>query len=178
VRRAAVLLLAPIALAACGGGSGPAKPPVRLTLASPSDGVRVLDGSVSVSGTVSPRTASVTVNGQRVAVSGGSFNTQVQLSPGTNVVDVLAGSTQSQAAMTAVRVYRQVMVAVPDVTGQSPSDATKQLSAKGLKPKVENSDSSFDFFIPRSRRVCATDPQAGTQVAPGATVQVLTAKIC
>ena len=51
---------------------------------------------------MSPRTASVLVAGRRVKVDGGTFSTQVDLTAGTNVVDVLAGSTHSPAAMAAV----------------------------------------------------------------------------
>ena len=178
VRLAVLCLLAPLALVGCGGGSSPKRPPVRLTLAAPSDGARLVQDSVSVSGTVSPGTASVTVEGRRVPVSGGSFDTEVKLAPGQNVVDVLAGAKGSAAAMTAVRVYRQLMVVVPDVVGQKPSDAVDQLTAKGLKPHTENSDGSFDFFIPGSRTVCSTDPEAGSKVAPGASVRVVTGKLC
>jgi beta-lactam-binding protein with PASTA domain len=80
--------------------------------------------------------------------------------------------------MTAVRVYRQVTVAVPDVLGASPSDAAAQLTSRGLRPQTKSSGSGFDFLIPLSVQVCATDPAPETQVAPGATVQLLTGKVC
>jgi beta-lactam-binding protein with PASTA domain len=80
--------------------------------------------------------------------------------------------------MTAIRIYREVMVQVPDVVGQKPSDAVDQLKAKGLEPQTENSDGGFGFFIPGSQTVCATDPDAGSKVEPGATVKVLTGKLC
>jgi Glucodextranase, domain B/PASTA domain len=178
--RLAVLacLLAPLALVGCGGGSAPKRPPVRLTLAAPGDGSRLTQDAVNVSGTVSPATATVTVEGKRVSVSGGSFETQVPLDPGQNVVDVIAGAEDSAAAMTAVRVFREIMVEVPDLVGQKPSDASDALTAKGLKPKVENSDGGFDFLLPGSRSVCATDPDAGAKLAPGSTVTVITGKTC
>jgi beta-lactam-binding protein with PASTA domain len=178
VRFAVVCLLAPLALVGCGGGSTPKGPPVRLTIAAPGDGSRLLQDSVHVTGTVSPASAGVTVAGKRVPVSGGSFDTDVKLVPGQNVVDVLAGADGSAAAMTAVRVYRELMVQVPDVVGQKPSAAADQLTAKGLKPQTENSDGGFDFFIPGSRTVCATDPDAGSKVAPGSTVKLITGKLC
>ena len=53
-----------------------------------------------------------------------------------------------------------------------------QLTQHGLKPTTENSGGGFDFLIPRSRRVCSTDPEAGKQVAPGSTVKVFTGKFC
>src|SRR5262249_52300370 len=101
-----------------------------------------------------------------------------QLDPGQNVVDVMAGAEDSAAAMTAVRVYREIMVEVPDLVGQKPSDAEDALTAKGLKAKVENDDSGFDFFLPSSRSVCGTDPDAGSKVAPGSTVTVIASKSC
>jgi hypothetical protein len=163
---------------ACGGGSAPKQPPVRLTLAAPSDGARLLQDSVNISGTVSPGTATVSVEGRRVTVSGGAFDTQVQLHPGQNVVDVMAGAEDSAAAMTAVRVYRELMVEVPDLVGQKPSDAEDALTAKGLKVKQQNSDGGFDFLLPGSQQVCSTDPDAGSKVEPGSTVTVVTGKFC
>jgi hypothetical protein len=174
----ACLLAAPLALAGCGGGSTPTGPQIRLTLAAPADGSRLLQDNVHVSGTVSPATAAVTVAGKRVNVSGGEFDTQVPLQPGQNVVDVLAGNEGSAAAMTAVRVYRELMVEVPDLVGQSASDASDALTAKGLEPKAENDDGGFDFLLPGSRHVCSTDPEAGSKVEPGATVTIVTSKSC
>ena len=113
-----------------------------------------------------------------VGCGGGSFDTEVALRPGQNVVDVLAGGRGSAAAMTAVRVYRELMVQVPDVVGQKPSDAADQLTAKGLEPRTEDSGGDFDFFIPGSRTVCATDPEAGSKVAPGSAVKLITGKLC
>ena len=177
VRLALLFLLLPLALAAC-GSSGPARAPVRLTIGSPSDGARLIADKATVSGTVSPRGATVLVGGKQVAVAGGSFSASVPLEPGTNVVDVVAASPHSKAAMTAVRIYRQVAVSVPDVVGQSPSDASAALTAKGLKPKLHESDSGFDFFIPRSQQVCSTTPSAGEQVPPGTSVDVESSKLC
>jgi hypothetical protein len=151
---------------------------VRLTVAAPGDGTRLLQDSVSVRGTVSPRTATVTVAGRRVAVSGGAFDTQVKLVPGQNVVDVLAGARDSAAAMTAVRIYRELMVEVPDLVGLKPSNASDQLTSRGLKAEVDSSGGGFDFLIPGSRKVCATDPAAGSRLTPGATVRLLTGKLC
>jgi hypothetical protein len=178
LRLVVVCVLAPLAIVGCGGGSTPKRPPVRLTLAAPSDGARLLQDTVHVSGTVWPAAASVSVAGRRVPVSGGSFDTDVQLLPGQNVVDVLAGAKDSAAAMTAVRVYREIMVEVPDLVGQKPSEASSALTAKGLKPDVQNGDSGFDFLLPGSRQVCATDPDAGSKVAPGSTVKLFTGKLC
>ena len=151
---------------------------MRLTIGSPSDGARLIADKATVSGTVSPRGATVLVGGKEVGVARGSFSASVPLEPGTNVVDVVAASPHSKAAMTAVRVYRQVAVSVPDVVGQSPDDASAALTAKGLKPKVHQSDSGLDFFIPRSEQVCSTTPSAGEQVPPGSSVDVEASKLC
>ena len=171
-------LLAPLVLIGCGGGSTPKQPPVRLSLAAPSDGARLLQDTVHISGTVSPAGSTVTVEGRRVTVSGGEFDTEVPLDPGQNVVDVMAGAEGSAAAMTAVRVYREMLLEVPDLVGQKPSDASDALTAKGLKPKVESSDSGFDFLLPGSQQVCATNPDAGSKVQPGSTVTLVTGKFC
>src|SRR3989442_995979 len=72
MRRLALVMAAagPLALGACGGaGSTASKPPVRLTVDAPADGAVVRQGSVEVSGRVSPAGAAVTVRGQSAAVA-------------------------------------------------------------------------------------------------------------
>jgi Glucodextranase, domain B/PASTA domain len=166
------------ALAGCGHGTDPRRPPVRLTIDSPADGARLSTGSVDVTGTVSPRDAVVRVRGVRTSSGGGTFNARVRLVPGANVIDVLAGAARARPAMSAVRVYRQVMVAVPDVAGERPSDASASLTSRGLTPQVVSSGGPFEFLVPAERRVCKTDPPAGKRVAPGTKVRLLTAKLC
>ena len=174
-----LLALAPIGLlAGCGAAAAPPRAPARITIASPSDGTRLSQDTVTLSGTVSPGVAAVLVGGRRVPVVRGAFNARVTLVPGANVVDVLAGSDRAPAAMTAVRVYRQVTVAVPDVVGASPTDAEAQLTSRGLKSATRSAGSGFDFLLPLSVQVCATNPAPATQVQPGSTVQLLTGKVC
>jgi hypothetical protein len=175
----ALLALVPIGLlAGCGAAAAPPRAPVRITIASPSDGTRLTQSTVTLSGTVSPSVPAVLVGGRRVAVVSGAFNAEVALAPGANVVDVLAGSARAAAAMTAVRVYRQVTIAVPDVVGASPSEASAQLTASGLKSQTSSAGSGFDFLLPLSVQVCATHPSPGTQVQPGSTIELLTGKVC
>jgi Glucodextranase, domain B/PASTA domain len=167
-----------LALAGCGNEDQPAAP-VRLSVDAPADMALSHEDSVEVRGVVSPTTARVTVDGDKVAVRGGRFSHQVKLEPGTNLIDVVAGGPDgARPAMVAVRVRRQVTVAVPDLIGFTPSDAEDALAAKGLKADVQESGGLFDFLLPEDARVCETDPRAGTQVDPGTTVTVLAAKAC
>jgi hypothetical protein len=172
-----------LAVAACSAviGCGAAEKPlpsVHLRISAPSDGARVTDGSITLTGSVSPTVPSVVVLGRSVPVTGGAFTTRVALRPGTNIVDVLAGGARDQDAMAAVRVYRQVFVPVPGVVGDSPSSATGALKAAGLIARVQDDSSFFDFLLPNGPAVCSTSPAAGHRVVPGSVVTVTVSKSC
>lgn len=177
-KRLSVVALLTLALAGCGNEDPPA-PPVRLSVEAPGDMALSREESVEVRGVVSPATARVTVDGDAVDVNGGRFAQRVQLQPGVNLIDVVAGAPDgARPAMVAVRVRRQVTVAVPDLAGVTPSDAKDALASKGLEADVQESGGLFDFLLPEDARVCETDPAAGTEVDPGTTVKVFAAKSC
>jgi uncharacterized Zn-binding protein involved in type VI secretion len=176
-RIVATIALGLVMLAGCGSTVKPA-PPVRLTINSPSDGARTLAGDVSVSGTVSPASATVLIAGNPVAVTGGSFTTTVPVRPGFNVLDVLASSPQATDAMNAVRVYRQILITIPDLGGESPSQASAQLTALGLVPSVQEGGGFLEPLLPGSPQVCQTDPSAGRTLTPGSPVRLQVAKLC
>jgi Glucodextranase, domain B/PASTA domain len=169
--------LAALALAGCGGASQPVAH-VQLHMQAPADGTRILARSIAVSGSVSPAGASVLVLGRSVAVTGGSFRAQVPLKPGDNLVDVLAGAPHAQDAMSFVRVFRELPVTIPDVGGESPSTAERQLESLGLVASVSDHEGGLDFLLPIPRQVCVTSPAAGQDVAPGSSVQVTVSKLC
>lgn len=136
-------------------------------------------GTVEVHGTVSPPTARVLIEGKDVAVSSGRFTARVELLPGTNLIDVEAGAPGgARPAMVALRVRRQVQVAVPDLTGNAPSDAKDALAGLGLTPDIKKAGGLLELLLPEDARVCGTDPQAGTNVNPGTKVTVFVAKAC
>lgn len=162
----------------CGSAAQPAAPPVRLSVDSPADGTTTLGSQVVVSGTVAPGAATVLVAGQQVAVSGGSFSARVPVRPGANVIDVLAGAPRAPAAMSAVRVYRLLPVAVPAVEGQSSSTAVTTLTRLGLRPRVHDVGGFLQSLLPMSEQVCSTDPPAGQLLAPGSAVQLQVAVFC
>jgi Glucodextranase, domain B/PASTA domain len=172
--------LLPVVLSACGGThpSTAPVPPVRLSLTAPEDQVTTLSPEVEVSGTVSPARATVLVAGQRAAVQGGGFVVRVPIRAGANVIDVMAGAPHAAGAATAVRVYRQLPVAVPDLSGQSPNAATAQLARLGLRVKVVDVGGFFQSLIPSSKQVCRTLPGAKRELAPGTQVVVQVAKLC
>jgi hypothetical protein len=179
-KRLSAVALAAVAVlpAGCGQAKKPA-PPVRLTLDAPSDMALLHASSVEVHGLVAPADATVSVEGKDVAVSGGRFTTRVPLLPGTNLIDVVAGAKGgARPAMLAVRVRRQVTVAVPDLTGYTPHDAKDALAGLGLTADVQEAGGLLEFLLPEDARVCKTDPPAGTQVPPASTVTVFAAKSC
>jgi Glucodextranase, domain B/PASTA domain len=150
-----------------------------VSLVLPADGTTTLAPTVLVRGTVvSPSLATVLVAGRRARVSGATFSAQVPIAPGSNVIDVLAGARGANAAMSAVRVYRELPVNVPDVTGQSISAATEQLRRLGLSAKVYDETNFFQRLLPISTQVCTMDPPAATAVAPGSAVALEVAKVC
>jgi PASTA domain/Glucodextranase, domain B len=176
---AAAAAAAALGAAACGADDPePPAPPVRLGVQSPSDGAVVRDAEIEVRGRVRPFAAEVTVRGERAAVSGGEFSATVRLSEGANVIDVLASAPNRSPALTAVRVTRQVTVAVPDVGGDTPDEAVAALRAAGLVPTVRDGGGAFDDLFPGSPQVCEQTPPAGSEVTRGSTVTVVTAKIC
>jgi PASTA domain-containing protein/glucodextranase-like protein len=172
---------AALALLASGCGSKPApraQAPVKLYVDAPSDGATVEDDKVEVRGRVWPSTAKVLVGGEEVDSHSGEFSATVDLSPGANVVDVVAGADQRPAAMAAVRVTRIVPIRIPDVSGESPDSAVKKLEALGLKTETHQQGGLFDNLLPGDETVCITDPLPGASVRPGTTVTITYAKIC
>ena len=181
MRRLGLLLAAacPLALAACGGSSSTAtKTPVRLTVDAPGDGAVVRDSSVEISGRVSPPGASVTVLGRSATIAGGSFSASVPLQAGDNVIDVMASAPSARPAMTAVRILREITIRVPDVKGDSPTDARSRLEQAGLRADVHQSGGLLDDLLPTGRSVCDMSPAPGTRVGRGSTVRLRTSKVC
>jgi hypothetical protein len=178
LRRLSVSALAALALAGCGQEKKPA-PPVRLTVDAPADMALLRQDSVEVHGVVSPATTRVAVEGKNVGVAAGRFSARVPLLPGTNLIDVVAGAAGgARPAMVAVRVRRQVTVAVPDLSGFTPTDAQDTLAGLGLEADVKRAGGLIEFLLPEDARVCETDPPPGTEVDPGSTVKVYAAKTC
>jgi hypothetical protein len=186
VRRTVSTLVFIVATAVAGGelsGCAQDKPaprpaPVRLTVLAPVDGAVVRGTDVEVSGRVRPAGADVTVLGRPVAVRGGAFSERVALDAGGNVIDVVASSPRARPAMVAVRIVRQLTVAVPELVGDSEGDARTALTDAGLVADVRNVGGLFDQLLPVEARVCTTAPAAGAVVDRGATVQVDIARSC
>jgi hypothetical protein len=173
----AVATVLAVALASCGAASHP-EPQIHLQLSAPADGAVVTSSSVMVSGSVTPVSARVLVLGRAVQVAHGGFSARVQLQPGPNLLDVLAGAERAKAVMTALRVYRQILVTIPNVSNDSPENAAKALAALGLHVSVKDTDPFYAFLIPVGQSVCGTSPPTGSRVLPGATVTLSVSKTC
>ena len=170
-----------LAVVTAGCGSDTAEPPppkVQLSVSSPRDTSVVTADAVELSGRVRPPEAEVEVLGRPAEVSAGRFSARVALEVGTTVVDVIATAPDRSPALTAIRVTRQALVEVPDVTGDSPEDARRQLVAAGLAVTIKDFVGPLEGLLPVDTTVCGTDPAAGTEVTRGTTVQVSVAKLC
>lgn len=166
-------------LCACGRTARPPAPPVKLTLSAPADGSRIESSTATVSGVVTPRTARVLILGQTVTPDGGGdFSATVALVPGTNLIDVIASTPHARPAMTALRVIRYVLIKVPDVTGESPSNAAAAIRGAGLKPQLNGDSNPFSFLLPLPQQVCSQSPSGGAQVDPNHTVILQVGKVC
>ena len=167
-------------LGGCAGSDAPPPPlaPVRLQITAPADGTLVRGGTVDVQGRVSPATADVTVLGRPALVQQGSFTVVVPLAPGVNIIDVAASARRRRSAFAALRVTRDVLVTVPDLTGIVEDDIDARLGPLGLKASVEDGGSILDVLRPGPRAVCEQEPAPGARVRRGRTVRVIVAKSC
>lgn len=173
-----VLLLALTLTVGCGKRERtPALAPVRLALTAPEDMAELDARTVTVTGTVTPASARVLVDGREASVRGGAFTAEVPLEGGANVIDVQASAPRHPAAFTAVRVTRLVPVAVPDLEGEAPADAADALEALGLQAEVRKIN-PIDFVLPGTPGVCGTDPGTGEKVRVGTVVTLLVQKSC
>ena len=172
---------AAVAVVACGGDDGPPPAPtehVQLEITAPSDGSTLRRGTAEVRGTVSPRSSSVMVLGRPALVTDGEFTVVVPLEPGANVVDVMATAPRRLPALTAVRVIRDILVTVPDLTGLLEDELEARLEPLGLRADVERGGGLFDVLRPGEPRACEQEPEAGTRVRRGREVVVVVAKRC
>ena len=179
--RSGALIGAVLVLAGCGEADRTApkpKPPVKLQVSSPSDTALVLGSTVQVTGSVSPSTAQVQVQGRRAQVSGGRFSSEVPLEPGPNVIDVAATARNRSAALTAFRVTREQRVTVPDLVGAGVDDAERRIERRGLSLERKRGGGFLDPLVPKGLGVCEQEPAAGSEVRRGTTVRVVVARAC
>jgi hypothetical protein len=179
VRRLPILLAAGLVLSACGATPRAATGPrVHVKIATPNNGGTTFDDHVAITGTVTPADAAVRVMGEDADVTGdGTFEADVQLAPGGNVIDVTATAPGHRPATDAVRFNRDTRILVPNVVDASPEDAVRTLESAELKAAVRESGSWLDRLL-GDPHVCATDPPAGRRVYKGSTVTVETARDC
>ena len=168
VARPATLIAAALAAAlaaGCGAADDPPpkpKPPVKLRVSSPSDTALVLGSTVQVSGSVSPSTARVQVQGRSAQVSGGRFRSEVSLEPGPNVIDVAATARNRSAG--ADRVPRHARAA-RDRPGPRRRRASTTPSARSRAAasslERERGGGFLDPLVPKGLGVCEQEPRRG-----------------
>ena len=182
MRLPALLILACLSVAGCGGDEGEraqrALVPVELDVTAPDDMAVVQSETVEVRGSVEPAGASVRVLGEAADVSAGTFRAEVPLEPGANVIDVMASARGRAAAMTAFRVTRELPVEVPDLDGLEVTEVEERLGEVGLVPDITERGGLLDDLLPGEPAVCEQDPEPGTEVRRGTTVRVQVARSC
>jgi beta-lactam-binding protein with PASTA domain len=94
------------------------------------------------------------------------------------VIDVSATMPGRSSAFAALRVTYDPRVTIPDLTGVVDDEAADQIDKLGLEPQLEAVGGLFDELRTGPRRVCETDPPAGSTVDPGSPVTLKTAKRC
>jgi hypothetical protein len=166
--------------AGCGEDAEPPRrePAVQLTLTAPTDGSKQPSDTVEVRGSVKPARAAVQVLGRDVAVDGGEFQTEVELEPGSNLIDVAASANGRRPDFAALRVVFEERVALPDVVGRDADTAQEELEGLGLDVRKEDAGGFLDPILPGDPKVCEMQPGAGTQVLPGTEVTVRVARDC
>jgi PASTA domain/Glucodextranase, domain B len=178
-----VSCLAVVLVAEGCGGEEPRNAPrlkaVTLQVTEPGDTAVVRGDVVDVRGSVEPSDAAVQVLGQGAQVSaGGSFTVSVPLRAGANVIDVIATARGREPSMTAVRVTREMPVEVPDLGGMNVDEVQARLDEVGLRAEVEEAGGLLEELLPGEPEVCEQEPEAGSEVRPGSTVQVYVSKSC
>jgi len=102
----------------------------------------------------------------------------VSLREGMNVIDVSATSPGRTAAFAALRVTYDPRVTVPDLAGTVDEDAAAKVERLMTDDLAWHQASQLDELRSGPRRVCESDPPAGTVVDPGSTVTLETEKGC
>jgi hypothetical protein len=173
--------LAPLLVAALLASCGDDEPsrPVRLTLVTPADGAVVHTGVVEVRGRVSPVGARVLVAGRPATVTGGEFRGRARLREGQNVIDVGAHADGARSSWSALRVARETLVRVPELTGVERGEAVDRLGELGLRAEVEEEQGGLlDRLLGSAPAVCETDPGPEAELPRGASVRVTVARGC
>ena len=177
-----VLAAAAVGAGACGsdGDEAPARvlPAVRVTVTGPADTATTREETVTVRGTVEPASAEVDVLGRPAEVVGGTFRAKVDLQPGANVIDLAATAPERGPAMTAVRVTREMPIAVPELGGLAPDEAKRRVEDLGLQFEARDAGGLLEELLPGEPAVCGQDPDPGTQVRRGSRVHVVVSKSC
>jgi hypothetical protein len=118
--------------AASTSGSGPAA--VQLTVTSPTSGSVIASEQVTLSGTVSPADATVTIQNHKAAVGNGVFTGSASLHPGKTTIVVIA------SAPGAAPVSTTVVVARPSAPRHHPSKPAGVTTVPAVAPAPTQSN--------------------------------------
>ena len=118
------------------------------------------------------------VLGRRARVVRGEFRALVPLREGSNLIDVGASARDAAPGWDALRVTREVLVTLPDLTGTTRDDAIDRLDALGLRAEVQEEGDLLDELLGGDWIVCETQPAGGSEVRRGARIHVVVARGC
>ena len=116
------------------------------------------------------------VLGRRARVVRGEFRTVVPLREGSNLIDVGASSRRAAPTWDALRVTREVLVTLPDLTGATCDDAIDRLDALGPRAEVKEEGDLLDELL-GGDWICETQPPASS-VRRGARIHLVLSKGC
>ena len=84
----ASLIAAALCIAGCGGSTAPGKRAVSLSIVAPTSGATIGVRDIVVAGTVTPASAAVTVGGEPVKVTNGSYQLPMQLAEPSETITI------------------------------------------------------------------------------------------
>ena len=99
-----------------------------ITLTSPADNTTLQSGTTTVSGTVSPETSKVLVNGRTVTLENGSFTTQLSMPSEKNEISVVA--TNGSKNTTTTRYVSRIFTPEEQAARELQAEADRQAAAK------------------------------------------------
>jgi len=158
--------------------------PPAVTIASPANGAAVSTPTVNLAGTATAGSGitSLVVDGQRVPVSGGTWNASVPLSPGANTITALATDAAGATAQAQVTVVYQPPLPPPPAAQRCNVPKLKDLKLPAAERALRRAHCRVGR-IKRLRsskisrgRVMSTTPRAGRHLAGGARVELFVSR--
>jgi hypothetical protein len=160
----ASLIAAALCIAGCGGSTAPGKRAVALSILAPTNGATIGVRDIVVSGTVTPASAAVTVGGEPVKVTDGSYQLPMQLAQPSETITITGqadGYTPTSASTTvqysgavasAIAAYEPMTVPTHAVTDAGSAPKSSGSSSHKSTPAVSSASSHSSSKSSSSKR--------------------------